>query len=238
MSPPELQKHWRERVVRALNAAFPDVIIFNSWMKHERLLPYVVDFAALTVDELTPTLGVAELLYKLCDYLYYRGEYSLAEPLLLRVISIYEQLLGAEHSDTVTALNNLAILNMIQRKYSQTGLLHQKALAIREKYLGTEHLDIAWSILNLAVLYHEQGKYVQAIVLNRLALTLRDKYLRAEHPDIALTLYGLAKLLQDQVQHEHTEALYHRALSVQKQLLGTTHPKNPKNQGRLCGVSA
>jgi transcriptional regulator with XRE-family HTH domain len=56
---PDLQKQWRERVVRALNAAFPEDAEFKDWWQCGRLLPYVFDCAAWTEDELTPTVGVA-----------------------------------------------------------------------------------------------------------------------------------------------------------------------------------
>src|SRR5207247_1372170 len=50
--PSDLQKQWRERVVRTLYAALPEVVLFENWNQWERLLPDVLVCAAWSEDEL------------------------------------------------------------------------------------------------------------------------------------------------------------------------------------------
>src|SRR5439155_10208450 len=54
--PPDLQRQWRERVVDAVNAAFPEqgLGVSDKYLKHsERLLPHVLVCKAWKDDELT-----------------------------------------------------------------------------------------------------------------------------------------------------------------------------------------
>jgi hypothetical protein len=55
---PDLQKQWRERVVRVLNAAFPAIPRDHELARCERLLTHALVCAAWTEDELTPAVVV------------------------------------------------------------------------------------------------------------------------------------------------------------------------------------
>ena len=68
-----------------------------------------------------------------------------------------KRVLGREHSDVATSLNNLAGLYYNQGQYAKAEPLYQRALAIREKALGPEHPDVAQSLNNLAVLYEPKA---------------------------------------------------------------------------------
>src|SRR5207247_2271824 len=99
----DLQKQWRERVVRALFAAFPpDVprVEFKNWNQCERLLVHAVACAIRTDVALTPEVKVrlATLLYRAGSYLSARGRYSGAEMLLSSVLEFYVQHFGFIHT--------------------------------------------------------------------------------------------------------------------------------------------
>lgn len=59
-------------------------------------------------------------------------------------------------------LNNLGMIQQLQRKYKEAEKSLKEALAIREKILGKDHLDVAQSLNNLAVLHNELGDVLQA----------------------------------------------------------------------------
>jgi tetratricopeptide (TPR) repeat protein len=67
-----------------------------------------------------------------------------------RALVIRERVLGSDHPDVATSLNNLASLYKSQGKYDEAEPLHRRALAIREKSLGSDHPDVAASLNNLA----------------------------------------------------------------------------------------
>ncbi len=62
-------------------------------------------------------------------------------------------MLGKEHPDVATNLNNLAALYDLQGNYAKAEGLYLRSLAIREKVLGTEHPNVASSLNGLAALY-------------------------------------------------------------------------------------
>jgi CHAT domain-containing protein len=73
-------------------------------------------------------------------------------PLAERALAIREKVLGKEHPDVASSLNNLAYLYQAQGNYSQAEPLYQRALAILEKVLGNEHPLVATTLNNLALL--------------------------------------------------------------------------------------
>ncbi len=62
-------------------------------------------------------------------------------------------MLGPEHPDTLTSVNNLAVLLMSQGDYAGAAPLYRRALEARERVLGPEHPDTLNSVNNLAYFY-------------------------------------------------------------------------------------
>jgi tetratricopeptide (TPR) repeat protein len=104
-------------------------------------------------------------------------------------------MLGAEHPDTATSLNTLALVLHSQGDYEAAQPLIERALTIREKMLGTQHHYTAHSLSSLAALLHSQGDYVPALPLYERALDTYEKVLGAEHPDTKICAEGTAKVL-------------------------------------------
>ena len=72
--------------------------------------------------------------------LYYsQGKYSKAEPLYQQALALWQKLLGDDHPDVATSLNNLASLYKSQGKYKEAEPLYQQALNICEQRLGVDH---------------------------------------------------------------------------------------------------
>jgi tetratricopeptide (TPR) repeat protein len=85
------------------------------------------------------------------------GEYAKAEPLLQEALRIRQKVLGSEHPDTVTSLNNLAVQYQDMGEYAKAEPLYQEALRLHKKVLGPEHPNTANSLNNLAELYQRIG---------------------------------------------------------------------------------
>ena len=97
------------------------------------------------------------------------GEYAKAEPLYQEALRIWQKVLGPEHPDTATSLNNLAVLYQAMGEYAKAEPLYQEALRIRQKVLGPEHPDTATSLDNLALLEFDLGRIDEATALARQA---------------------------------------------------------------------
>ena len=91
-------------------------------------------------------------------------------------------MLGEEHPDVATSLNNLALLYASQERYEEAEPLYLQALSLRKKLLGEEHPSVAISLNNLAGLYQSQGRYEEAEPLYLQALSILFSVLGDNHP--------------------------------------------------------
>jgi tetratricopeptide (TPR) repeat protein len=150
---------------------------------------------------------VAASLNNLAELLRAQGKYDEAKPLYHQSLAIRRKVcaihfaassrdhsckvLGEEHPEVASALNNLAGLLEAQGKYDEVEPLHQQSLAIWRKVcaihfaassrdhsckvLGEEHPSVAASLNNLAGLLESQGKYDEAEPLYRQSLAIHRK---------------------------------------------------------------
>ena len=86
-----------------------------------------------------------------------------------------ERLLGREHPDTLTSVNNLGWLYLEQEHTAEAEPLLLGALEARERTLGKEHPDTLESVNNLGLLYKLQGKLEEAEPLILRALEARER---------------------------------------------------------------
>ena len=214
---------WAERAVRAVSEVFPSGE-FETWTDCERCLPQAQICTDYIKQNGMAFPEAAQLLNQAGYYLYKRGQYKQAEPLLQLCLRIREQVLGQEHPETARILTNLGRLYFVQGKYEQAELLLQPALAIRERVLGPEHHRTARALNNLAELYRAQGKYEQAEPLYRRALSIYEKVKGSTDSATALVLNNLAELYRAQGEYEQAEPLYRRALSIREKVLVSQHP--------------
>lgn len=68
-----------------------------------------------------------------------QGKYDEAEAMYRRVLAGREIVLGAEHPDTLSSMENLAVFFHSQDKYDDAEPIARRALAGREMILGTGH---------------------------------------------------------------------------------------------------
>ena len=95
-------------------------------------------------------------------------------------------MLGENHPDYATTLNNLAELYRNMGQYEKAEPLYSQALEIRKRVLGEGHPDYALSLNNLAELYKDMGQYEKAEPLYLQALEIRKRVLGETHPDYAM----------------------------------------------------
>ncbi len=219
-----MQQQWAERSVRAVNRAFPEVE-FATWQRCELCLPHAllgarwIEQYSFTFPEATRLLHVAGL------YLRDRGQYIQAEPLLKRALSMREQVLGDEHADTASTLNQLAWLYALHGNYQQAEGLLQPALANLERVLGLEHPELATTLDMLALAYLYEGKYAEAEPLLQRALSIREQALGKNHPLVAESLNDLALLYYYQGKYAQAEPLFQQALALYESTRGPEHPE-------------
>ena len=94
----------------------------------------------------------------------------------MRALAMFENLLGPDHPDVATSVNNLAQLYRTQGRYAEAERLFKRALTINEKALGPAHPNVAMSLINYAGLLRKTGREDLGAVME-----LRAKAIRAKH---------------------------------------------------------
>lgn len=198
--------------------------------------------------ELTPHLlatrdsdaGVAEsaewphVLNRAGSYFHARAAFLQAEEMFRAALAIRERVLGREHPDTATSLNNLALLLLHRDDLAGARPLYERAWAIYEKVHGPEHPLIATSLNNLATLFRRQDDLATARQLHERALAIREKVLGPEHPSTATSLNNLARLLEEQGDLVKARQFHERALAIREKVLGPEHPDTATSLGHLA----
>ncbi|EFH89900.1 helix-turn-helix transcriptional regulator [Ktedonobacter racemifer] len=220
------REEWNLRVLHALDVIFPEISAITEyfiWKQCERLLPHAL-LCLHRVEAAERSLALASLASKVAQYLRERGQYGEAEPLYQRAFHIREQVLGPDHPQVATSLNNLAVLYWREGKYGEAEPLYRRALSILEQVPGSEHLQKAGVLTNLANLYRDQGKYVEAEPLCLRSLHVYEQVLDPDHLQLALPLNNLATLYASQGKYTEAGPLFLRALHIWEQSLGPEHP--------------
>jgi TolA-binding protein len=127
-----------------------------------------------------------------------------------------ESKLGADHPDTLTCRNNLALAYWSASRTAEAIRLHEQTLKEREAKLGADHPNTLSSRNNLTVAYDQAGQYNKAEPLLRATLEQSRQRFGSDDPLTAsqMSLMGLNLLRQ----HKYIEAepLLRDCLKVRK----------------------
>ncbi|KAK3341084.1 hypothetical protein B0T25DRAFT_329824 [Lasiosphaeria hispida] len=216
------RKEWTAKVLQRLVDVFPFPKHDNKeeWMRYLPHTQHALQLRKRTDDEEVPP----DLLSKVGTSFYNLGKYQEAEQMHQQALQLSEKVSGQEHPDTLTSMNNLALVLRGQGKYQEAEQMHRRALQLREKVLGQEHPDTLTSMNNLALVLQSQGKYQEAEQMHRQALQLREKVSGQEHPDTLASMNNLALVLQSQGKYQEAERMHRQALQFSKKVSGQEHP--------------
>ena len=228
----------RQAIVAAMAAVYPEDCYADAklWPRARRLdalaLPLVSERASLPAGS---ELSCATLLNGLARFRQGAlAAFDQARLLLERSLAIRESVIGVEHLDTATSLNNLALLLWAQGENAKAQQRFEQALQIREKLLGTDDPITALTLNNLGVLVQLQGDLDAARPFKERALAIRENKLGPEHPRTATSLHSLALLLREQGDLAKAQELCERALAICEK---AADPDNPNTATVLIGLS-
>jgi tetratricopeptide (TPR) repeat protein len=194
-------------------------------LKFEGLLGEIRD---IDQPEMAASLGRLGCLY------FAQGNYSKAEPLLLKALKMRKKQFGDYHPDTAMSMNDLAALYKSQGRYKSAEQLYLEALKIINEQLGDRHLSTSTSMNNLALLYVSQGRYESAEPLFLESLEIRKEQLGDRHLSTATSMNNLGGLYESQGRYELAEPLYLEALEIKKEQLGDRHPSTATSMNNLA----
>src|SRR5262249_22960551 len=104
-------------------------------------------------------------------------KYAEAERLGTLTLDIRRRVLGEEHPDTLTSVNNVASIYRDEGKYRDAELLYFGLSKSMSRALGETHPNTLTTLSNLADIYELEKQHVQAEALARDALSRYEKAL-------------------------------------------------------------
>jgi TolA-binding protein len=172
--------------------------------------------------------------YKLGREYHDQQKYSESEQLFRKSAQQQEEVLGAEHADTLRSKYWLAVALFNQHKYAEAVQMLRQSAQQQEKVLGSEHVHTLWSKYQLACTLYRQQEYAEAEQVLRQSAQQREKVLGAEHADTLRSKYWLAVTLYRQ--HKYAEAVQALRQSAQQQekVLGAEHVETLRSKYRLA----
>ncbi|GHP00567.1 tetratricopeptide repeat protein [Reticulibacter mediterranei] len=222
---------WSQRVIRMVNAAFPNgqsgnwgYEPFGVWIQCERLLAQVLACLPLIESAGSNLPESGEILFKAGGYLLARGRYREAEPLVEQAVTLAERQQGLDPTVLIARLQQRAQLLWRQGKYTDAEALLERVLLLREQQLGPTYLKTADTLNYLGLVYYTLGKYEAAEPLYRQALDICEQQLGSTHLRTADTLINLGLLYYTLGKYEAAESLWIQVLRIQEQQLGPEHP--------------
>jgi lipopolysaccharide biosynthesis regulator YciM len=153
-----------------------------------------------------------------------KGEYDRALPLCEECLAKAKRILGEDHPDTLSSLNNLADLFRSKGEYDRALPLYEECLAKRKRVLGEDHPDTLSSLNNLADLFRSKGEYDRALPLYEECLAKRKRVLGEDHPNTLRSLNNLAFLFKSKGEYDRALPLFEECLAKRKRVLGEDHP--------------
>jgi serine/threonine protein kinase len=142
------------------------------------------------------------------------GDFDGAEKLFLEAQAGERRLLGEDHPEYASLLENLGNVWFRKGRYAETAENLEKVLAMRRRAFGDDSEPVARSVANLGTVYFMQGNDAAAIPKFEEAAAKLSRFLGPDHPDVASVLIGEANALLRVGRLEEAETLARRGLKI------------------------
>src|SRR5947207_1935573 len=180
------------------------------------------------------TEAIANLSMRVGSFLYFDGKLHDAAALQEKVLEAHQRILGDEHPDTLTSMNNLAGTYGALGRTKDAAALQEKVLEAQERILGDEHPDTLTSMNNLATTYGALARTKDAAALPEHVLDVHQRILGDEHPDTLTSMNNLAGTYGALGRTKDAAALKENVLDLHQRILGDEHPDTLTSMNNLA----
>ncbi|KAK8143532.1 hypothetical protein G3M48_007092 [Beauveria asiatica] len=215
---------WEALFLQLASQHFPDGR-FDTWHQCQLLLPHIERLLEKPPADETRRLDWGFLLMNVSRYLTQKGDYNTAVDFARQSAEILEELLGLDHSDTLTSLDNLALIYGYQGRWVEAERLEVQVLETSKMKLGADHPDTLTSMSNVAATYWNQGRLEEAERLEVEVMNAHMMKLGADHPDTLTSMSNIAVTYWDQGRLEEAERLGVKVMKARMMKLGADHPE-------------
>ena len=167
------------------------------------------------------TIGVlikeAAEAHKVGDYIKEKNSYQ-------ELYDLFKRELGEKHSNTLSALNNLANSYSCLGDYNKACELQNTVYNVSKEILGERHIDTLISLHNLACSYSNLGDYNKACELQNVVCNAFKEILGEKHPNTLSALNSLANSYSCLGDYNKALELKIIVYNTRKEVLGENHP--------------
>ncbi|KAJ7787637.1 P-loop containing nucleoside triphosphate hydrolase protein [Mycena olivaceomarginata] len=171
------------------------------------------------------------------------GQYEEAKQLDIAALEKLKQVLGADHSDTLEAMSNLAstyrdLGEFHKAEELEVVVLEKSKLVVvlekRKQVLGDDHPDTLWIMGNLASTFNCLGEFQQAEELEVVVLEKWKQAFGDNHPRTLQALENLGWTYHQLGKLQKAEELQAVVLEKRKRVLGDNHPHTLQTMRNLA----
>jgi non-specific serine/threonine protein kinase/serine/threonine-protein kinase len=161
------------------------------------------------------------------------GLYREAESLLRRAIDLDERSLGADHADTLEAVNRLANVYWFMGRYTDAEPLYLRVVDSRRRTLGADNRATLRARYDLASSYVLENRQAEAERLLVDTLEVQRRKFGDEDSDTLLSMHNLASLYHKERRYAESATLNEEVFKAQQRTLGSDHPETLNTQHNL-----
>jgi len=153
--------------------AFPKSVTNESRFLCRRYQGQIIESLAQLRTICTPKSALIRV--QVGEFLREDGKFDDSERLLFQAVEIYSSILGAEHLETLVAIQNLASTYWAQGRNAEAATIGEEVLEKRRRILGDEHPDTLATIHALASTYRAQGRNAEAAGIGEEAKRIENR---------------------------------------------------------------
>ena len=153
-----------------------------------------------------------------------RNDLAEAESLYRESLAVQRKLLGAEHPEIASTLENLGGVLFRTGRQKETLALLDEVLAMRKKGLGEDSLGVARTLHNRSVVQTQAGELAAAEAGFREAIARLKQALGADHPEMARVHANYARLQKARKDYAGAEQSLRESIDIAVRRLGPEHP--------------
>jgi len=148
--------------------------------------------------------------------LYTKGQYDEAASSAKRALEIREEFLAADDGLVLSAVLNLAEIQLTRGKTVEARRLFERALKAHQRIFGVDDVNLIPVLRSLAVVHYRLGEPDQTEKIFQQTLAVAEKSFAADNPEIGRSIFNLAEFYQFQREFKKAEPLYQRLIAMRE----------------------
>ena len=211
----KLEKFYQEQVSERLNELGKAGKVVHAEQMQEMLLEYT--------EENKESTFYAALIRDQAFFARCRGQYQESLDLAEKSVKLYQNLLGENHLETISALSAMAAGWYFLRQYENALEIDILVLQKRREFLGEEHPETLNALNAFAATLSSLDREEEALELHVQIHAKRKNLLGEDHPDTIISMNNMAISLDNLGQYEKALDLKTQVFEKRWNLLRETH---------------